>query len=51
MRRTPVHVSTINIDWLLREKKNFLTFINLLNSKKSAIYQTKFMITLVDAFW
>ena len=51
MRRTPVEVSTINIDWLLRDRKHFIRFINAVSSKKSRIYQTRFMVTLVDAFW
>ena len=51
MRPTEVEVYTINIDWLLRDRNNFLKFNSELQGKSSRIFTTRYMQALVDEFW
>ena len=47
-----VEVCVINIDWLLKDGKNFLHFSCLLNeSNNKRIFQTDFLQQLVQEFW
>ena len=42
----------LNLDWLLKDRKNFVNFVNILGSSSSdQIYTTELISTLLAEFW
>ena len=50
--KAQVEVRQLNLDWLLSDKKNFVNFVNILQTTSSEqIYDTELIGTLLDEFW
>lgn len=46
-----IKVKMINVDWLYRDKHNFVSFATLLEELPSTVYASEFIEVLLDQFW
>ena len=41
----------VNMDWFERNDRNFITFAEILQEKADDLYDTEFVVFLLDYFW
>ena len=48
---TPVQVKVFNLEWLFKDGRNFVTFVQVLQKADSSLYSTDFVHYILEEFW
>jgi len=46
-----IKVRTINLEWLYRDRRNFVSFCTMLEGLPSQVYASEFVECLLDQYW